>query len=211
MHGELTATRAAPPTITGSSPRAWGTLEMPHPSRMANRFIPTCMGNSGSTVTTRSVYSVHPHVHGELIIHLSKNNIPFGSSPRAWGTRSFPPITRQRKRFIPTCMGNSASRKHLTAFAPVHPHVHGELCCCEYIGRCWYGSSPRAWGTHSQPVYRKQSARFIPTCMGNSDRRRCSSSSGSVHPHVHGELSRIFIWNMEDYFLDTLMEGVSDR
>ena len=47
--------------------------------------------------------------------------------------------------------------------------------------------------------------------MGNSSYVPFGHEQIPVHPHVHGELSRIFIWNMEDYFLDTLMEGVSDR
>jgi len=50
------------------------------------------------------------------------------------------------------------------------------------------GSSPRAWGTLS--LYRHGSARlrFIPTCMGNSVNATLPSGTGSVHPHVHGEL-----------------------
>ena len=93
----------------------------------------------------------------------------------------------------------------------VHPHVHGELSTTFRQGCCHTGSSPRAWGTRFRLLFGLIPRRFIPTCMGNSKKPSNQKLATPVHPHVHGELSRIFIWNMEDYFLDTLMEGVSDR
>ena len=197
--------------MSGSSPRAWGTLGAPPIQDRWDRFIPTCMGNSPMIGQIAAVAAVHPHVHGELIESDPLTVIPTGSSPRAWGTRDTEASGNPGDRFIPTCMGNSTDWRVRNILLSVHPHVHGELCPNSGTNSSNSGSSPRAWGTHYQDDQRRGWIRFIPTCMGNSGSTGSTSSRITVHPHVHGELSRIFIWNMEDYFLDTLMEGVSDR
>jgi len=85
-------------------------------------------------------------------------------------------------------MGNSKAPIPSRILRPVHPHVHGELALMAAGHHDWYGSSPRAWGTHSTRGRRRSSCRFIPTCMGNSARVRRPDHHRSVHPHVHGEL-----------------------
>ena len=194
----------------GSSPRAWGTLVGGPFGLVLDRFIPTCVGN-----TSARRFSVRARP---------------GSSPRAWGTlfqvtkvrscspvhphvrgehASYPLSPPMATRFIPTCVGNTA-----TSLALLARRV---------------GSSPRAWGTLRESgrtteatsvhphvrgehgtTYALQDvvSRFIPTCVGNT--RSISFSllpdSGSsprawgtrdpqirtcclctVHPHVRGE------------------------
>jgi len=51
------------------------------------RFIPTCMGNSVTQCYDLVIFSVHPHVHGELEDRVQEIAFRIGSSPRAWGTR----------------------------------------------------------------------------------------------------------------------------
>jgi len=92
-------------------------------------------------------------------------------------------------RFIPTCMGNSFTRYPHTSISSVHPHVHGELCPSPFLGHIGHGSSPRAWGTPIQDTRFLLEERFIPTCMGNSMFPTPGRKPGTVHPHVHGELS----------------------
>ncbi len=128
------------------------------------------MGNSYSPIVVLPVPSVHPHVHGEL------NNIII----------CLPLVFR----FIPTCMGNSFTRVLLLPAMAVHPHVHGELIesCLSAIR--FLGSSPRAWGTHEDPLKALKDLRFIPTCMGNSKKHPLDNQRRTVHPHVHGELNK---------------------
>ena len=189
MHGELSRLFASCSVIFGSSPRAWGTHEMPLEDEVGYRFIPTCMGNSRARGAPHRARSVHPHVHGELISSSTSSTCAAGSSPRAWGTpvpRGPPPVP---VRFIPTCMGNSSSSEASTRSASVHPHVHGELYISLSGGFGRRGSSPRAWGTHLSTGEEPRLDRFIPTCMGNSRTFSTGRSGGAVHPHVHGELS----------------------
>ncbi len=70
------------------------------------RFIPTCVGNTDATK--------------ELLI------LPFGSSPRAWGTLRHEHSKRVAPRFIPTCVGNTALVWCPSRSRAVHPHVRGE-------------------------------------------------------------------------------------
>ncbi len=87
VHGELGRYVRGRLYFFGSSPRAWGTLSTSATSPVDCRFIPTCMGNSGTVIIIYMLIAVHPHVHGELIITDIRIGQSCGSSPRAWGTR----------------------------------------------------------------------------------------------------------------------------
>ena len=188
MHGELILTTDPVHADVGSSPRAWGTHLHQSPSQISDRFIPTCMGNSGSNAPKPSRRAVHPHVHGELGVGVAPGPPGVGSSPRAWGTRSTGGGWWMSARFIPTCMGNSATVFRVFPHVSVHPHVHGELARGESVNWGGFGSSPRAWGTRVAGLPASAPGRFIPTCMGNSPARSRTSTAAPVHPHVHGEL-----------------------
>ena len=87
VHGELLDRPPGDELVVGSSPRAWGTLIRHNLSISLIRFIPTCMGNSSSSFCSCALFTVHPHVHGELCRCLFNLSLIYGSSPRAWGTR----------------------------------------------------------------------------------------------------------------------------
>ena len=89
VHGELINVLGIAMNGDGSSPRAWGTLEKLDASAEAHRFIPTCMGNSPDESRYPPPGSVHPHVHGELMVYPQTINPSAGSSPRAWGTHRY--------------------------------------------------------------------------------------------------------------------------
>ena len=67
VHGERYTAFGAAMVGGGSSPRAWGTLNLTIMRALINRFIPTCMGNAYSRYAPLSLFSVHPHVHGERV------------------------------------------------------------------------------------------------------------------------------------------------
>ena len=149
--GELDSGNTKSRVHRGSSPRAWGTRARPGRARRPRRFIPTGVGNSGTSIPARTHLSVHPHGRGELGVSIALGHEGLGSSPRAWGTRCCDGRGRRRFRFIPTGVGNSCTDKHRCRMPPVHPHGRGELAA-----RCWRfrhagGSSPRAWGTLAPP------------------------------------------------------------
>ena len=154
-------------SISGSSPRAWGTPCLKGFICVHVRFIPTRVGNTWLNRLRRLRPSVHPHARGEHlpIPHSAVSEI--GSSPRAWGTP--PPIRfpAAQPRFIPTRVGNTATQTRSSArsrfiptrvgntvfefrdcvYSAVHPHARGEHIDGDFVHSDYTGSSPRAWGT----------------------------------------------------------------
>ncbi len=131
--------------------------------------------------------AVHPHVCGERD-NATAIVVPTpGSSPRVWGTPGFPAFYFSFLRFIPTCVGNAEKCRFKKADNTVHPHVCGERQFVHLIQQKQLGSSPRVWGTPAREKFRRKTARFIPTCVGNATRNEDAHSSESVHPHVCGE------------------------
>ena len=151
------------------------------------RFIPTCVGNAVVSTSLISCSPVHPHVCGERNGYRIYRFIPFGSSPRVWGTQLTPEQYRGYLRFIPTCVGNARQTAVYFQFDTVHPHVCGER-------GFWYrkckekgGSSPRVWGTPVIGASGSGKSRFIPTCVGNAIINVLNAGFFTVHPHVCGE------------------------
>src|SRR6056297_963773 len=154
--------------LRGSSPRAWGTLQYMAPQDPPSRFIPTCVGNTAPVGWGLVSTPVHPHVRGEHCVSRSLMRSAAGSSPRAWGTRTYERQRQFFRRFIPTCVGNTLARRDSYLRAAVHPHVRGEHRNPGDAMSLFAGSSPRAWGTHPPIGNCPASSRFIPTCVGNT-------------------------------------------
>ena len=131
--------------------------------------------------------SVHPHVRGEYELYKGENALPDGSSPRAWGIPPHLQHRRPLRRFIPTCVGNTARLILALAVVAVHPHVRGEYSKGGYPIVRSAGSSPRAWGIHSSANSPSHTVRFIPTCVGNTITSHGATVGAPVHPHVRGE------------------------
>src|SRR5438105_4964197 len=55
MRGEHPTLRRSPYCANGSSPHAWGTLEVLNPRTLYGRFIPTCVGNTVPLVSEAGV------------------------------------------------------------------------------------------------------------------------------------------------------------
>ncbi len=64
----------------GSSPRAWGTLNVSHSGQNIGRFIPTGVGNTFSGIARLRQIAVHPHGRGE-----HTNSIPMKNKSFSWG------------------------------------------------------------------------------------------------------------------------------
>ena len=186
--GELMDSEGTELWCCGSSPRVWGTRIFPSSRLRSRRFIPTCVGNSHKMPSLRYATTVHPHVCGELFVRFSASTTPIGSSPRVWGTQLHETTAFPAMRFIPTCVGNSPPFHLPHSRLSVHPHVCGELSLPALSSRTWSGSSPRVWGTLTDPCLPTCLSRFIPTCVGNSRFKRPTATTTPVHPHVCGEL-----------------------
>ena len=152
-----------------------------------DRFIPTCVGNTIFRISLKMFCAVHPHVRGEYENEFHSLGHELGSSPRAWGIRSGSSQGYLSIRFIPTCVGNTKDLLFAVAQWSVHPHVRGEYEVPCRSASSVSGSSPRAWGIQIAKRKLVLSARFIPTCVGNTGHIFGCMPSRAVHPHVRGE------------------------
>ena len=151
------------------------------------RFIPTRVGNTGSSPPGAVWSTVHPHACGEYIGTIRPTSDKIGSSPRVWGILHA--ITRRRslRRFIPTRVGNTPGSRMTQGRAAVHPHACGEYLTPLSSAVSTHGSSPRVWGILFSPKPMFPPFRFIPTRVGNTA-GRCTARQGvAVHPHACGE------------------------
>ena len=125
--GELVVERDLIESLTGSSPRMWGTRHRRSQHSPRRWFIPTHVGNSSAPSPLKNRIKVHPHACGELPI-MNELSLPTtGSSPRMWGTHLLHRAHDCCQWFIPTHVGNSTSVYCTCRAHPVHPHACGEL------------------------------------------------------------------------------------
>ncbi|SUX88784.1 Domain of uncharacterised function (DUF2825) [Chromobacterium violaceum] len=120
---------------SGSSPRTWGTHAHNRARLIPTRFIPTYVGNTTRRFAGCEAGAVHPHVRGEHGKKHRREEMGDGSSPRAWGAPRFRRRAGSGRRFIPTCVGSTASTGEQPRTPPVHPHVRGGA----RGGRCLVG------------------------------------------------------------------------
>ncbi len=86
--GEHTSDITERASMSGSSPRMWGTQQGLAMGLAFIRFIPTHVGNTIHLPRNIWNVSVHPHACGEHQSESSSTCMRPGSSPRMWGTRS---------------------------------------------------------------------------------------------------------------------------
>ena len=206
--GEHLCEHVRHPGRGGSSPHTWGTRAIGGAIPKVTRFIPTHVGNTGTTSTRPATPSVHPHTRGEhrklerpppcaVTVHphtrgehrKTRTVIPklFGSSPHTWGTLRSMIRWPVRDRFIPTHVGNTQRLPLGEGGSSVHPHTRGEHEFRETRIENWYGSSPHTWGTPKVAASLGKYGRFIPTHVGNTQGGRGRSGRRPVHPHTRGE------------------------
>ena len=130
---------------------------------------------------------VHPHACGEYGGKRVLNDKTAGSSPRVWGIHDRSDAALQKRRFIPTRVGNTPRADWEWVQKTVHPHACGEYLGFLHPADVHAGSSPRVWGIPAGPGGEVLLPRFIPTRVGNTPRAAPACASCAVHPHACGE------------------------
>ena len=149
----------------------WGTQRFNIIFRDPVRFIPTHVGNTYRNRGRLYDRPVHPHACGEHKRGGAVFPHNLGSSPRMWGTLNNTIGRCRPVRFIPTHVGNTITRCGYCQTDPVHPHACGEHTRWTAPLTQNHGSSPRMWGTQSIYGIQTLNDRFIPTHVGNTQRR----------------------------------------
>ena len=146
------------------------------------------MGNLVFTGKRVLMFTVHPHIRGELKVPKEWRTMKAGSSPHSWGTYRMILIFGKYQRFIPTFVGNFTNYRFVNRILTVHPHIRGELTIDRIILNRHNGSSPHSWGTSYRHRNEYASIRFIPTFVGNLHCGTHAQYFRTVHPHIRGEL-----------------------
>ncbi len=170
------------------------------------RFISTCVEQTSQGLAPCATTTVHLHVRGADCWRFDPEVLDNGSSPRAW-SRPLPFwVASLRKRFISTCVEQTARRARRPYLRAVHLHVRGADLPAAPTARHrpvhlhvrgadlrragWRnantGSSPRAWSRHVICRDRRRCNRFISTCVEQTGNVSICIRAQSVHLHVRG-------------------------
>ena len=110
----------------GSSPRVWGQEPSLSSHTMRKRIIPTRVGTSAITLSSKSFKADHPHACGDKCLSIISVQLCIGSSPRVWGQVTALQATRHRAGIIPTRVGTSTLRLVPFLSFQDHPHACGD-------------------------------------------------------------------------------------
>ena len=83
--GEITISNSRDARFSGTSPRLWGDSTTRAVSLTFDRYIPTPVGRLLPRGFGRSLWAVHPHACGEILLKFMPKYRIFGTSPRLWG------------------------------------------------------------------------------------------------------------------------------
>ena len=113
-----------------------------------------------------------------------------GSSPLVRGIHLLNFRTKNLKRIIPACAGNTSKGKKQCYIQRDHPRL-----CGEYFNRAFQnvnvqGSSPLVRGIRRYPPYKPLVHRIIPACAGNTCQCLQPQELKKDHPRLCGEYTQ---------------------
>ena len=135
---------------------------------LLDRIIPACAGNTLVWYFKIKYAKDHPRLCGEYCKQHVGQLKMLGSSPLVRGIHLLNFRTKNLKRIIPACAGNTSKGKKQCYIQRDHPRL-----CGEYFNRAFQnvnvqGSSPLVRGIRHYPPYKPLVHRIIPACAGNT-------------------------------------------
>ena len=155
------------------------------------RSIPACAGEPRAARHRHRSGKVYPRVCGGTPIGVCSLPLYAGLSPRVRGNRAIPGCRAGRRRSIPACAGEPATRRTRAMSRRVYPRVCGgtriAFVMCHHSG----GLSPRVRGNRLEHAGADCDGGSIPACAGEPDLRSAGHSRSMVYPRVCGGTSRV--------------------
>ena len=172
---------------SGSSPLARGTYQANTTAPVVARFIPARAGNPlRPSVRVRCRWA-HLRSRGEHWTPFFADQISFGSSPLARGTRCRRGSWCGAWRLIPARAGNTMADRATGRHDPAHPRSRGEHVATGRAAVSVPGSSPLARGTQKPPRNLQRLPRLIPARAGNTVPECRAARRVPAHPRSRGE------------------------
>ena len=147
VRGEHAVPTSVRRCLTGSAPRARGTLRQPGQSESPGRISPACAGNTIQSLFKGVLMADQPRVRGEHKASLFRLTPEGGSAPRARGTLPQRGAHRITRRISPACAGNTRRASARSTKRTDQPRVRGEHNHGTAFPTTTHGSAPRARGT----------------------------------------------------------------
>ena len=110
----------------GSPPHVWGKLVVRFSCSGIIRITPTCVGKANTFQRETILDKDHPHMCGESLPLLSRNEYAVGSPPHVWGKLPASWPLYPHMRITPTCVGKAKEASCTQRTAQDHPHMCGE-------------------------------------------------------------------------------------
>ncbi len=150
----------------GSPPRAWGQHIADGLDLVAERFTPTRVGTTSTSLCLVPGIAVHPHARGDNSASTTTGRLRNGSPPRAWGQRSRRIWLTDDNGSPPRAWGQRAPSAVLSPRS---------------------GSPPRAWGQRDGNSASNRLTDFTPTRVGTTYWGILTDAVRAVHPHARGD------------------------
>ena len=134
-----------------------------------------------------------------------------GSSPLVRGIHLLNFRTKNLKRIIPACAGNTSKGKKQCYIQRDHPRL-----CGEYFNRAFQnvnvqGSSPLVRGIHGYIPDDVRSVRIIPACAGNTDFKFYVTKPMRDHPRLCGEYCKLLLQALKKLGSSPLVRGIHSK
>ena len=196
---------------SGSSPLARGTYQANTTAPVVARFIPARAGNPlRPSVRVRCRWA-HLRSRGEHWTPFFADQISFGSSPLARGTRCRRGSWCGAWRLIPARAGNTMADRATGRHDPAHPRSRGEHVATGRAAVSVPGSSPLARGTHTVVVAEVGGVGLIPARAGNTTPVSVGACRRTAHPRSRGEHGIPAMKPPEEYGSSPLARGTRLR
>lgn len=107
LRGEYVCDTTTTDDAKGSSPPTWGIQAGGVLIALMLRIIPTYVGNTSFWLLCWNLVQDHPHLRGEYWRACRTSGHSWGSSPPTWGIPYLSRVLGNKKRIIPTYVGNT--------------------------------------------------------------------------------------------------------
>ncbi len=155
-------------SVSGLSPLARGTRNVPYRPAFRRRFIPAGAGNTKDVLFVVVKRTVYPRWRGEHCRSARPAHSARGLSPLARGTQQSGEFRFRNIRFIPAGAGNTTRKLAGLPATSVYPRWRGEHVSSAAVSNIFSGLSPLARGTRFRPGDNTKITRFIPAGAGNT-------------------------------------------
>jgi len=175
VRGDDAPTSGAPPTPSGTPPRARGRLGGAAVEVPRDGNTPACAGTTCSPTRCVASPAEHPRVRGDDDTVEERARVLPGNTP--------------------ACAGTTASTGARSWPGTEHPRVRGDDGVGEHDDTVMSGTPPRARGRQEPDLREGDHPGNTPACAGTTYRVGCRTTNVAEHPRVRGDdVNTVTVW-----------------